>query len=162
MSIWNICLVNGKWKERMLFFLIVYFSKCEVLESQRYKSRINGVFDWSYHRHIYIDAASAFGSYVNADSVKSVEKCKRYSVFYPEKPQLHRLLAFVYRPVFTSPIWQRRWNIAATGRSSQCGVYVYGSYAQNVPDTSSLNAAPCLVKPASFSTESFSAFTRKN
>ena len=28
--------------------------------------------------------------------MKSVEKCKRHSAFYPEKPQLHRSLAFVY------------------------------------------------------------------
>src|SRR4029434_2949149 len=45
--------------------------------------------------------------------IKSVKKCKRYSAFYPETPQLHHSLAFVYSPAFTSPRWQR------VGRSQQ-------------------------------------------
>src|SRR4029434_10102889 len=39
--------------------------------------------------------------------MKSVEKCKRYSAFYPEKQELPHSLACVYWPVITSPRWRR-------------------------------------------------------
>src|SRR4029434_10971093 len=39
--------------------------------------------------------------------MKSVDKCKRYSAFYPEKQELPHSLACVYWPVITSPRWRR-------------------------------------------------------
>src|SRR4029434_1014986 len=44
--------------------------------------------------------------YIN-ESMKSVDKCKRYSAFYPEKQELPHSLACVYWPVITSPRWRR-------------------------------------------------------
>ena len=55
--------------------------------------------------------------------MKSVEKCKRYSAFYPEKQELPHSLACVYWPVITSPRWRR----VDTRAKGQQGVYVYMS-----------------------------------
>src|SRR4029434_5578465 len=44
--------------------------------------------------------------YIN-ESMKSVDKCKRYSAFYPEKQELPHSLACVYWPVITSLRWRR-------------------------------------------------------
>src|SRR4029434_885463 len=63
--------------------------------------------------------------------MKSVEKCKSYSAFYPEQPQLHRSLAFVYRPVFTSPRLRR----VDTRSKGQWGVYVLYTYMSTAVST---------------------------
>ena len=57
--------------------------------------------------------------------MKSVEKCKRYSAFYPEKQELPHSLACVYWPVITSPRWRR----VDTRAKGQQGVYVCMSMA---------------------------------
>src|SRR4029434_11006473 len=46
------------------------------------------------------------------DSVKSVEKCKRYSAFYPEKPQLHRSCVSLLVPTRFSSRQQPRGRLS--------------------------------------------------
>src|SRR4029434_2021296 len=63
--------------------------------------------------------------YIN-ESMKSVDKCKRYSAFYPEKQELPHSLACVYWPVITS----LRWPRVDTRATRQRVVYVYMSMAK--------------------------------
>ena len=63
----------------------------------------------------------------------SDEDVKVIVLLIEKKRKSPRSLAFVYRPVFPTPIWRRRWHNTAAGQSSQRDVHVCMSRLDSAP-----------------------------